>query len=136
MIRIFQAITPNPDDRNKVTTRIYSYAFFIDANSDTEPFVRYDYVPQTAAADPTYRYPIGHVHIHATSDRYDSYIASFENKSLKDVHFPSGRISVEDFIELLIVEFHVPVVSGDEQAAIQLLRKSRDEFRQDKQTQY
>jgi len=133
LIRILQTIGPNPEYKDKVTTLEYSYAFIIGSDPTAEPLVRYEYVPMKVN-DPTYHYAIGHVHIDAPAPNYDAYIKPYEAKPLRSVHFPTGRIAIEDFIELLIVEFHVPVPNGDEQAAIRLLRESRDTFRNQKQT--
>ena len=83
--------------------------------------MRYEYVPTMPQQDPTYRYPIGHMHVDATAPHYEQDMRPYEDKPLRSIHFPTGRISLEDFIELLIVEFHVPTLAldGDEEAAIQ-----------------
>ncbi len=133
IIRVFHTIGPNLQQKHKVTTLENSYIFILGSDPDAEPFVRYDYVP-LEAEDPAYRYPVGHLHIDATAPHYNAYIAPYESKLLRSIHFPTGRIAIEDFIELLIVEFHVPVVNSDEQAALRLLRESRDTFRNEKQT--
>ena len=123
---------PDPEKEHKVTTLEYLYAFRIGADPTTEPLVRYEYVPEQAATE-DYPHPKGHVHLSADSPAYTALIAPHEKKPLHQVHFPTGRITLEDFIELLILEFHVPP-RGSLQEARALLDKSRRVFLQEKKT--
>jgi predicted alpha/beta superfamily hydrolase len=54
--------------------------------------VRYDYTP-----DALTNHPAAHVHFNGISDTYNSFLNA-EEKPLRDVHFPTDRITVEDFI--------------------------------------
>ncbi len=131
-LRIFQRIGPHPENKYKVTTLEYIYAFRIGTDLEQEPLVRYEYVPEEAASE-DYPYPKGHVHLSANVPEYDKLIERHEKKPLHQVHFPAGRISLEEFIELLIVEFHVPT-HNDKEAAVDFLRKSRRDFLEEKKT--
>jgi hypothetical protein len=131
-LRILQRIGPNPKVESKVTTLEYIYAFRIGSDPTREPFVRYEYVPELAAKS-DYPYSKGHVHLSATAPDYDELIKLHEKKPLHQVHFPAGRISLEDFIQLLIVEFHVPTHSSRERA-LALLEESRRVFLEEKRT--
>jgi len=50
-----------------------------------------------------------------------------EKKPLHRLHFPTDRITVEDFIEHLILEFDTPTHIGKD-AALVLLDESRRDF--------
>jgi hypothetical protein len=54
-------------------------------------------------------------------------------KQLDRLHFPTRRISLEDFIEHLIVELRVPTKRGEE-AALEVLAESRRTFEEEKRT--
>ena len=133
-VRILQRIGAHPDPlkEHKVTTLEYLYAFRIGADPAIEPLVRYEYVPELAAAG-DYPYPKGHVHLSADSSDYAALIAPHEKKPLHQVHFPAGRICLEDFVELLIVEFHVPPHRSKKETRA-FLEKSRQVFLQEKKT--
>jgi hypothetical protein len=123
---------PDPEEKDKLTTLEYLYAFRIGRDPAHEPLVRYEYVPEQAASG-NYPYPKGHVHLSAEVPEYAELIAPHENKPLHQVHFPTGRITLEDFIELPIVEFHVPTHSSKEDA-LALLEASRRIFLEEKKT--
>lgn len=131
-LRILQRIGPHPSDEAKVTTLEYLYAFRIGSDPQQEPLVRYEYLSELAVPE-GYRYPRGHVHLSANVPEYDKLIERYEKKPLHQVHFPAGRISLEEFIELLIVEFHVPTHNGLEQARA-FLKESRQVFLEEKKT--
>ena len=132
-LRVLQKIAPNATHADKVTVLSYSYAYVIGPNPDEEPLVRYEYVPEQVARG-DYPYPVGHMHIRATSRQYDAFMASHDKKPLHRVHFPTGRISLEEFIRLLIVEFHVPTRNNDPIQALALLDESRRVFLEQKKT--
>ena len=47
------------------------------------------------------------------------------------MHFPTGRISLEDFIEHLLVEFQVPILYGRSvREALEILEEGLEEFRE------
>lgn len=131
---ILQRIGPHPDPekaKDKVTTLEYLYAFRLGNDPTREPLVRYEYVPEEAANE-SYPYPKGHVHLSASVPEYDTLIAPARNP-FHQIHFPTGRICLEDFIELLIVEFRVPT-HGDRAEALKLLRGSKHVFLEQKKT--
>lgn len=112
-MRILQRIGPRPEMKGKVTTLEYIYAFRIGSDPQKEPLVRYEYLSELVIPE-GYRYPRGHVHLSATVPEYDELLERHERKPLHQVHFPAGRINLEDFIELLIIEFHVPTHNARE----------------------
>lgn len=124
-IRVFQLIRPNPGDGSKVQTAEYSYVYASSADADNDWLVRYDYVPEEASS-PGYRYPVAHVHFNGYSEKYER-LAIPGKKPLEKLHFPTRRISLEDFIEHLIIEFAVPTRSDPEEA-LELLSDSREGF--------
>jgi hypothetical protein len=131
-IHIRQRIGPHPEDQQKVTTLEYLYAFRIGADPAHEPLVRYEYVPEEVAHS-DYRYPKGHMHISMDAPDYDAFIAPYETKPIHQVHFPTGRITLEEFIRLLIIEFHVPPLN-DVASALALLEASQRGFLEEKKT--
>lgn len=132
-VRIRQRILPHPEKpEDKVTTAEYSYAYGFGENLDEGWLVRYDYVPEMAESNKEFEYPVGHVHFNGRSEAYDA-LEMEGKKQLARIHFPTRRISLEDFIEHLIVEMGVPTKSGKE-AALKVLAESRDTFKQEKQT--
>jgi hypothetical protein len=83
-------------------------------------------VHQKAATHPEYEYPVAHVHFNGTSKAYDGFNIP-EKKDLHRLHCPTERITIEDFIEHLIIELKVPT-HGDREAALGFLAESRREF--------
>jgi hypothetical protein len=129
---VVQRVLPNPQGRTwKVTTAEYSYTYLLPPGSDDDWLLRYDYVPEEAA-NPEYKYPVAHVHFNGTSEPYDNFKMP-EKKPLPKIHFPTGRIALEDFIEYLIIEHKVPT-QHDEQEALALLAESREEFHKKRRT--
>ena len=131
-IAIIQRIGPHPELENKVTTLQYLYAVRIGSDLAREPLVRYEYVPEEAAR-PDYPYPRGHAHFGGEAPGYRDMINQFEHKPLHQIHFPTGRITLEEFIELLIIEFHA-VTRMNKGDAIALLRSGRGVFLDQKKT--
>lgn len=108
-LRIFQSFRPNPDDKTKVTVEAYSYALVLGDIPEQDWIVRYEY-ERGKSTDRQHPYPDAHVHFNATSEAYESYRGrGGKGRELDRVHFPTGgRISMEDFVEMLIVDFGVP----------------------------
>lgn len=132
-VRILQRIIPHPEKpKDKVTTAEYSYAYGFGENLDEGWLVRYDYVPETAERDEEYEYPVGHVHFNGHSEAYERFEMAGK-KQLDRLHFPTRRISLEDFIEHLIVEIGMPTKFG-KKPALEVLAESRRTFKQEKQT--
>lgn len=132
-LRISHVIAPNPDEPEaKVTTVRYSYSYALGPDPDRDWLLRYEYRPDLVG-DPSHPYALAHVHLRAESQPYTSYMAPHENKPLGDIHFPTGRISIEEFVRLLIVEFHIPTPGRAEQGALTFLDSSLEGFR-DRQT--
>lgn len=132
-VRILQRIVPHPEKpEDKVTTAEYSYAYGFGENLDEGWLVRYDYVPEMAESDEEYEYPVGHVHFNGYSEAYEAFEVEGK-KRLERLHFPTRRISIEDFIEHLIVEIGVPTKRG-KKAALEVLAESRRTFEREKRT--
>ncbi len=93
--------------------------------------LRYDYVPEEEE-NLEYSYPVAHIHFNGTSEVYDNFKMTGK-KPIPKLHCPTGRIALEDFIEHLIIEHHVPT-HGDEQEALALLTENRDEFHRQRRT--
>jgi hypothetical protein len=130
-IRISQIIVPNPNEPQRVTTTHYSYSYALGPDPDADWILRCDYVPEEAT-NPKYRYPIAHVHFNGTSESYEGFPIP-DKKPLPDLHCPTGRITLEDFIEHLIIELRVPA-HGTPEAALALLSESREEFHRERRT--
>jgi len=93
--------------------------------------LRYDYVPEQATK-PEYEYPVARVHFNGTSESYNN-LAVSEDKPLHKLHCPTARITLEDFIEHMIIEFDAPT-HGSKEAALELLADSRSTFQKEKRT--
>lgn len=122
-IRVGQTILPNPEAPTGVTTLEYMYSYVLGPDPSTDWLARYEYEPEKKAN----RYPVPHVHFNGTSAAYDQFAARQPDKALRDLHFPTDRIAVEDFIEHLIIEYDTPTHSG-KNAALTFLNESRREF--------
>jgi hypothetical protein len=127
-IRVSQTVISNPEDPEKITTARYSYSYALGSSGRTDWLLRYDYRPDVPARNPGFRHPVAHVHFNGTSDAYAEFV-DVEEKPLKDLHCPTDRITVEDFIEHLIIEFDTPTHHG-KNAALALLDERRREFHQ------
>jgi hypothetical protein len=128
-VSVLQRLVPDLDDVSGIRTTAYSYSYALGPNPDEDWLVRYDYVPEMAAR-PDYPYPASHVHVNATSELYQAFVeAPGQRRPLSRIHFPAGRIGLEDFIEHLIVEFGVPVLYGrGKEEALEILAESRERF--------
>jgi hypothetical protein len=122
-IRIFQRIRLDPEDPRKGITAEYSYSYGVGDDLNRDWLLRYDYVPEEAA-DPEYRYPVGHVDFNGASRAYDAFRVPGK-RPLHKLHFPTGQITLEDFIEHLIVELRTPA-RGGERVALEVLVRSRE----------
>lgn len=128
-INILQRLVPHPKDARAVQTAKYSYSCSLGPNVDDEWLIRYDYVPVMGEDD--FPYPVSHMHINAENSAYDSFMEGTkrEGRPLSRLHFPTKRVSLEDFIEHLIVEFEVPVLHGkDKEDALETLNRGRERF--------
>lgn len=131
-IRASQTILPNPDAPTGVTTAKYSYLYALGPDPDKDWLLRYDYVPEVPSRNPGFKYPVAHVHFNGASEAYDNFVNPGK-KPLRELHCPTDRITVEDFIEHLIIEFDAPTHNG-KNAALALLDKSRREFHEQRRT--
>lgn len=75
-----------------------SYQYQLDLDGDGWIF-RYDYL-----RNPPHAYPASHLQINGQLTE----AARFDGLSLKSLHFPTGRVSIEAVIRLLIEQFQVP----------------------------
>lgn len=83
-----------PKGPYKVATRAHRYALEDDAENE---IVAYPWHPQ----EPSYR-PDPHLHIgYGAGGR-------LVRPDLRDAHLPTRRISVEEFVRCVIVDFHAP----------------------------
>jgi len=130
-VSVLQRVVPNPEDPDRVRTAAYSYSYSLGPDHDEEWLVRYDYVPERAAQEPEHPYPASHVHVNASNGSYDEFMRALsEDRPLSQVHFPTGRISLEDFVEHLLIEFRVPILYGRSvREALEILEEGREEFR-------
>jgi len=129
-INVLQRLVPNAKDRRVVSTAKYSYSYSLSSDQDNDWLVRYDYEPEMEH-DKNYEFPISHVHVNAHNDAYDEFIKRVKGKytPLSDIHLPTKRISLEDFIEHLIVEFKVPPLHGKtKEQALTILEEGRQRF--------
>jgi len=132
-IRVTQTILSNPEAPSGVTTAKYSYLYALGPDSDTADWLlRYDYIPNVPARNPRFKYPVAHVHFNGTSDAYTRFVDA-EEKPLSELHCPTDRIPIEDFIQHLIIEFDTPTHNG-KQAALELLDERRREFHEQRRT--
>lgn len=131
-IYVFQRILPNLEDSSKVTTAESSYSYGVGQNLEEDWLIRYDYVPERASSDSEYQYPVGHIHFNGYSESYESFEMD-DKKPLHKLHFPTRRISLEDFVEHVIVEMGVPTKQG-ERKSLELLAESREGFEKEKRT--
>jgi hypothetical protein len=125
-IQVRQVVLPNPEEPMGVTTVDYSYSYALGPNIDRDWLLRYDYVPEATTRHPDYRYPVAHVHFNGVSAAYDAFHIP-KKKELPSLHCPTDRITIEDFIEHLIIELKVPT-HGDRDEALEFLAESRREF--------
>lgn len=131
-IYVFQRVLPNPEDPRKVTTVESSYSYGVGGDFENDWLIRYDYVPDRAGSDPEYKYPAGHVHFNGYSETYEAF-GMGDKKPLYKLHFPTRRVSLEDFVEHLVVEMEAPTRHGQEKA-LELLAESRERFENEKRT--
>jgi hypothetical protein len=125
-IRVLQRILLNPDDSSKVTTAEYQYMYGFSEDLDNEWTLRYEYVPEEAEFNPKFKYPVGHVHFNGISSSYERFQAD-DKKPYPDLHCPTRRIAVEDFIEHLITELRVPTKRAESEC-LELLDESRKTY--------
>ena len=131
-ISVFQRILPSPGDTRKVTIAESSYSYGVGRNLEEDWLVRYDYVSERAETDPEYQYPVGHIHFNGYSEIYEAFEMA-DKKPLHKLHFPTKRVSLEDFLEHLIVEIGAPTKQGKDEA-LELLAESRRTFQSEKWT--
>ena len=104
--QIFRVVNdPNTAGQYKAKTQEYSYRLLKSGNTESE-IVAYHWHPQ----DPGVRYP--HLHVKAAHPR---------------IHFPTSRVCLEDFVSMLMRDFHVrPKLSHDE--CKRILSKNKEAF--------
>jgi hypothetical protein len=96
----------------KANSTSYSYGLLVKQNNNFHELVEFHWHPEST---PKLRWP--HLHV----------IANSQDGDLSRVHFPTGRLSIEDFIRLLIRDFHVaPKMPYDEWK--KLLTKNKTAF--------
>ncbi len=127
-IRVSQTILPNPTAPAGVTTAEYVYVLALGPDPERDWLVRYEYAPD----EPANKYPVAHVHFNGTSEAYNAF-PKRKRELLRDAHFPTDRITAEDFIEHLIIEFDTPT-HGNKAEALEFLAESRRKFHEEDRT--
>jgi Family of unknown function (DUF6516) len=129
-VNVHQRLVPNTRDPKIVSTAKYSYSYSLSSDFDNGWLVRYDYEPEEED-NPDYPYPISHVHVNGANESYSEFMQGRgERKVLPDVHLPTKRISLEDFIRHLIVEFRVPLLEGKtEEEVWEILDEGGERFK-------
>jgi hypothetical protein len=129
-VNVHQRLIPNRTNPKIVSTARYSYSYSLSPNFDDDWLVRYDYEPEEVD-NPEYPYPISHVHVNGINESYTEFMdRQGESKVLSDVHLPTKRISLEDFIEHLVVEFRVPLLEDKTEEEVRdILEEGRRRFK-------
>ena len=130
-INIVQRLVPNSSDPRIVSTAKYSYSYTLGGdNPDNEWLVRYDYELGKK------NYPESHVHKNAENRLYNEFIevTRDKHKPLADVHFPTKRISLEEFIDHLLVEFEIPVLHGKSKSEVRKMLAEQQKRFEEKRT--
>lgn len=133
-ISVYQLLVPNANDPQSVTTARYSYAYSFGPDPDQDWLVRYDYEPEKINDD-DHPYSVSHVHINAENDVYAEFIKETTGKTrpLSRLHLPTRRISLEDFVDHLIIEFDVPILGGKTKTRVdEVLNEGRQNFEQNR----
>lgn len=118
-VNVHQRLVPNKKNPKIVSTARHSYSYSLSSDFDHDWLVRYDYEPEEEC-NPDYPYPISHVHVNGVNESYTAFMATQgEKKVLSDVHLPTKRISLEEFVRHLIVEFKVPLLGGRTEKEVQ-----------------
>lgn len=131
-ISVFRRVIPNPEDPREVIIAESSYSCGVGQNLEDDWLIRYDYVPERAENEPEYQYPVGHIHFNGYSEIYEAF-EIVDKKPLHKLHFPTRRISLEDFLEHLIIEMGVLTKQGKDKA-LELLAENRQTFQSEKRT--
>ncbi len=111
-------IDHGPHKYLKVATSCIQYQR-LEEDSDKSWVFRYDYFREK----PDYKYPLAHLHINGNP----CCSCLPDGKELRRVHFPSGRVSIESVIRLLVDHFDVPC-NKDEHVWRPLLEKTERRF--------
>ncbi len=118
-VNVHQRLVANKKNPKIVSTAKYSYSYSLSPDFDHDWLVRYDYEPEEEG-NPDYPYPISHVHVNGVNESYTAFMATQgEKKVLPDVHLPTKRISLEEFVRHLIVEFKVPLLEDRTKEEVQ-----------------
>lgn len=134
-IDIAMTIMPNPKfPREKVTTIAYSMAFVLGENRDRDWIVRYEYEKEVR------RERIlparSHIHVNAANEAYEKFARSRDpGYSFDRLHFPSFRVSVEQFLAWMVGELSIPT-QCERQEALSRLTESHLKFVIEKRTHF
>lgn len=90
-LHFMQRATVQPDDKIRIEECRYAYSLSDDPDNEKSWVCRYEF----SLAPNKFRYP--HAHIHVNAKEHD----------IKHIHFPTGRISIEQLLAHLIIEHHV-----------------------------
>ena len=104
-LRLSLTLYLDPEDRHFLKVERAGYQYQMDRAGDRWIF-RYDYL-----RDPPGHYPPAHVQVRGTALEDEALPGS---TLLQDIHFPTGRVSLEAVILLLADEFGTPCHEGPE----------------------
>jgi hypothetical protein len=102
----------------KVQTLAYSYTLYaLDQRDDREREIfSYHWHPRGQS-------PITYPHLHLAQG------AEVGRDEVREAHFPTGRISLEEVLQLVIIEFHVKPLRRDWADILQRTQAAFEEFR-------
>lgn len=107
-----QLVEPTAEGRVSVLYAKYKYSFSDNPDDRRADVFRYEYDKfQTEPLRPK-----SHLHVNARHER-------FATMELARVHFPTGRVSLEQVMAALVLEFNVQTLT-EQTAAVDLLRVS------------
>ena len=110
-------LEPRQDDASSGTWRThtlrYGYTLFGSEN-DPDEWLAYHYHPQTGVAAP---------HLHINAD------ASWARKGLRKKHLPTGRVALEDVIQVVVEEFGARPTRSDWRKKLDVNRRMFDQRR-------
>jgi hypothetical protein len=107
-----QLVEPTADSRVSVLYAKYKYSFSDNPDDRRADIFRYEY--DKFQSEPLR--PRSHLHVNAKHERY-------AGMDFARVHFPTGRVSLEQVVAALILEFGVQTL-GDQMDAVEFLRAS------------
>ena len=101
-------VVPDPDTTYRVSTASYFYDVTeLRQYGERDKVLGYHWNPNSSRDDPAFP----HVHVHSNRE--------IGGKSLGKIHLPTGKVSLEAFIRLLIIELGVASCRTDWESALE-----------------